>query len=41
VLRDLGPQLDRSLIEAEARALTSEIPDHDVAGRLARLPARG
>ena len=39
VLRTLGVQLDRSLIEAEVHTLAIEIPDHDVAGRLARLPA--
>jgi hypothetical protein len=37
VLRAAGVPVDRVLIEAEAARLASEIPDHDVRGRLARL----
>ncbi|MBI2206830.1 MAG: hypothetical protein HYU41_23610 [Candidatus Rokubacteria bacterium] len=41
IFRALGPQLDRSLIVAEANLLAAEIPDHDVVARLARLPTDG
>jgi hypothetical protein len=41
VLRAPGLQLDRSLIDAETAALAVEIPDHDVADRLARLRTPG
>lgn len=39
IFRAMGPQLDRSLIAAEADMLAVEIPDHDVAARLARVRA--
>lgn len=41
VLRALGSKLDARLIDEEAALLAKEIPDHDVAGRLARARARG
>lgn len=41
IFRALGPELDRSLIVAEANMLAAEIPDHDVAARFARLPTGG
>ena len=41
VLRTPDLPLDRSFIDAEAVRLAAEIPDHDVAGRLARLHALG
>lgn len=37
VLRAPDLPLDHAFIDAEARRLAAEIPDHDVAGRLARL----
>jgi hypothetical protein len=39
VLRAADFSLDRSFIDAEAARLATEIPDHDVVGRLARLDA--
>jgi hypothetical protein len=41
ILRALGLQLERPLIVAEAAMLAAEIPDHDVAARLARLLTSG
>jgi len=37
VFRTLGDGMDRSLLKREAGALADEIPDHDVAGRMARV----
>lgn len=41
IFRALGLQLDRPLIVGEAAMLAAEIPDHDVAARLARLLTSG
>lgn len=41
VVRTLRPTLDLALVRAEAAALAREVPDHDVAGRLARVLAQG
>ena len=41
VLRGLGSNIDHALIEREAAALATEIPDHDVSGRLARVHLPG
>jgi hypothetical protein len=40
VVRVLGAQLDLSEIARQATMLASEIPDHDVRGRLQRALAR-
>lgn len=40
VIESLGTQLDRSLVDGEVAQLATEIPDHDVGGRAARLPRR-
>jgi len=37
VVRACGEQFDPKRVEAEARLLSVEIPDHDVTGRLARV----
>jgi predicted nucleotidyltransferase len=37
VVRALGEAIDRRLVEAEGATLATEIPDHDVAPRLARI----
>ncbi len=39
VVQALGAQLDRRLVDDEVARLAVELPDHDVAGRAARLPA--
>lgn len=39
VLRGLGAAIDLAAIDEEAHRLASEIPDHDMAGRLGRLHA--
>lgn len=36
VVQALGPRIDLAAVRAEARRLAAEIPDHDIAGRLAR-----
>ncbi len=36
----LGSQLDRGLVDDAVARLTTELPDHDVAARAARLPTR-
>src|SRR5688572_23592216 len=41
VLRACDLPFDRSFVDAEAITLATEIPDHDIIGRLARLAAPG
>jgi hypothetical protein len=38
VVRALGDQLDRVLVDGEVELLAAEIPDHDVRRRAAKLP---
>jgi hypothetical protein len=41
VLGELGPRLDHALLDREVAALATEIPDHEVASRHARLRRPG